>query len=113
MLTSGAHAHGHRKPFAALDRFRSNDLRRVFLVVARMHLAELRRELLRLLARRVHTRSAEAQRKEKHGGSGGYGNSTACCHLVTSDQSIESLQEPVRFTVAYVRASPTPSSASG
>jgi hypothetical protein len=33
-------------------------------------LAELRRELLRLLARRLHTRNTEAQENEKRGGSG-------------------------------------------
>src|SRR6266498_2273732 len=57
----------------------------MFLVEARVDLAELRRELLRLLARSVHRRNAETQEKEKNDGRGGCGKSTACCHLVTSD----------------------------
>src|SRR6266545_3676055 len=85
VLSSAVHAHCHRKPFAALDRIWSDNLRRMFLVVGRVYLAELRRELLRLLTRSMHTRNAEAQQKEKHGGSGTWWNSMHCSHLVTSD----------------------------
>src|SRR6266508_397410 len=109
VLSSAVHAHGHRKPFAALDRFRSDDLRRMFLIVARVDLAKFRRELLRLLARGVHSRNAEAQQKEKRCGSGAcYWNSNDCCHLVTSDLLIkapEDIGEPAQEVRAGCRAS--------
>src|SRR5882672_1316586 len=85
VLSSGAHAHRHRKPFAALDRSWSDDLRRVLGVLASVDLAELRRELFRLLTRSMHTRNAGAQQKEKHEGSSTWWNSMGCSHLVTSD----------------------------
>jgi hypothetical protein len=47
-------------------------------------LAELRRELLRLLARSLHTRNAEAQENEKRGGNSTWWNAMGCWHLVTS-----------------------------
>ena len=70
MLPAYADTHRDGEPFTAFDGVRRNDLRRVLRILARMELAKFRRELLRLLTGSVHSRNAQSEAKEKHGGNG-------------------------------------------